>query len=161
MRFLHLVQRYAPAIGGSEWYMRRLSEELVSRGHQVKVFTTDAIEVDAIWRRDAKHIACGREVINNVELIRLPVQYLPFHGKTMTLLSFLPVAQARYRFSMPGPLLPDFDEISKAAGEFDMVHATALPFTSIFWVASKLVSYRKKPLRYYIFRMAMETVLST
>ena len=125
--------------------MRRLSEDLVARGHQVTVITTDAIEVDAIWRRDAKHIPADKEIINGVEVTRMPIQYLPFHGKTMTLLSFLPFSEARYRFSMPGPLLPDFDGITKSAGEFDLVHASALPFTSIIWAASKLASSRKKP----------------
>jgi len=125
--------------------MRRLSEDLVCRGHQVTVITTDAIEVDAIWRRDAKHIPAGKEIINGVEVTRMPIQYLPFHGKTMTLLSFLPFSEARYRFSMPGPLPLDFDEITKSAGEFDLVHATALPFTSMIWTASKLAASRKKP----------------
>ncbi len=145
MRFLFLVQRYAPAVGGSEWYIRRLGENLASMGHEVKVLATSAIEVDALWRRDALRTQAGAETINGVKVVRLKPRYLPFHGKTMTLLAFLPLPEARYRYSMPGPLLPPFDEISRTAGDFDLVHASALPFSSIIRAASRLAASRGVP----------------
>jgi len=43
MRILHVVQGYAPAIGGTELLIQKVSEKLVSRhGDQVTVFTTTA-----------------------------------------------------------------------------------------------------------------------
>ena len=47
LRVLHVVQGYAPAVGGTERVIQRLSEELVARyGDEVTVFITniDAVE---------------------------------------------------------------------------------------------------------------------
>ena len=40
MKILHTVQGYYPDIGGSEELIRRISERLVARGHDVTVFTS-------------------------------------------------------------------------------------------------------------------------
>lgn len=40
MKILHTVQGYYPHIGGSEELVRKISEELVKRGHDVTVFTS-------------------------------------------------------------------------------------------------------------------------
>lgn len=145
MKFLHLVQRYHPAVGGSEWFVRRLGEELVARGDSVRVITTNAVEVDALWRPDAKTVPPGVENINGVEVHRLALKYLPAHGKLMTLLANSPLPDARYRYSMPGPLLPDFAGIKEHAGDYDMVLTAALPFTSVLWAGYKLAQSRSVP----------------
>ena len=49
MRVAHFVQRYPPALGGSEAYFARLSRYLAARGHDVTVFTTTALDLDAFW----------------------------------------------------------------------------------------------------------------
>lgn len=146
MRFLHIIQRYHPAVGGSEWYVRKLSEGLVGRGHSVTVLTTTALDVDSLWRSDYAHVAQPDETINGVEVRRVRPRYLPLHGKTMTLLSFLPGLYFKGRFAMPGPLLPGTGKLSKIAGEYDFVHASALPFTSLIWAAHKLAEHRRVPL---------------
>ena len=159
MRFLHLIQRYHPAVGGSEWYIKMLSEGLVQQGHSVEVLTTTALEVDSLWRSDRAHVgACLpqagehaaplHEEINGVKVHRIRPRYLPFHGKTMTLLSFLPGLSFKGRFAMPGPLLPGVKELKKIVGPYDLVHASALPFTSLLWTALKLASQAKAPLIY-------------
>ena len=42
MRVAHFVQRYPPALGGSEAYFARLSRYLAAAGDEVTVFTTNA-----------------------------------------------------------------------------------------------------------------------
>lgn len=145
MNFLHLAQRWAPAIGGSEWYMTKIAEGAAGLGHRSRVITTTAIEVDALWRYDAQRTTPGVESRNGVEVIRLPERYFPVHGITMRLLSMLPLPNARYKYSMPGPLLPPLKKIVEAAGDFDLVHATALPFTSILWAGRQLAESKGVP----------------
>ena len=44
MKILHLVQGYFPAVGGTEWLMQQISEELVRQfGDEVTVFTTNCL----------------------------------------------------------------------------------------------------------------------
>src|SRR5882724_1191516 len=45
----HFVQRYPPAVGGSEAYVERLSHYLADRGDTVQVWTTTAVELDELW----------------------------------------------------------------------------------------------------------------
>ena len=48
MRVAHFVQRYPPALGGSEAYFARLSRFLAAHGDAVTVFTTTAVVVKTV-----------------------------------------------------------------------------------------------------------------
>ena len=49
LRVAHFVQRYPPALGGSEAYFARLGRYLVQGGDRVSVFTTTANDLAAFW----------------------------------------------------------------------------------------------------------------
>ena len=51
MRVAHFIQRYPPALGGSEAYFARLSRYLAAQGDQVTVFTSNAVDLEAFWSR--------------------------------------------------------------------------------------------------------------
>ena len=56
MRVAHFVHRYPPALGGAEAYFARLGRWLAAVGDDVTVFTTDALDLEAIrspWGRRA------------------------------------------------------------------------------------------------------------
>jgi hypothetical protein len=73
MKILYSVQRYGNEIvGGSETACRLFAENLVHRGHEVDVLTSCAISYED-W---ADHFAPGIEVINDVRVIRLPVEHV-------------------------------------------------------------------------------------
>lgn len=65
MRVLHVTHQYPPAIGGSEKYIADLSEELVSRGHQVDVFTSRSLDYHT-WKNELG----PREKVNGVNVYR-------------------------------------------------------------------------------------------
>ncbi len=50
MHVAHFLQRYPPALGGSEAYFARLTESLRAAGDTVTVFTSNAIELGDMWR---------------------------------------------------------------------------------------------------------------
>jgi glycosyltransferase involved in cell wall biosynthesis len=49
MHVAHFIQRYPPALGGSEAYFARLTEYLRSAGDTVAVFTSTAVELGEMW----------------------------------------------------------------------------------------------------------------
>src|SRR5262249_10199904 len=49
LRVAHFIQRYPPALGGSEAYFARLSRHLVAAGDEVTVFTSAALDLEAFW----------------------------------------------------------------------------------------------------------------
>lgn len=91
MKILHVTQGYAPAIGGTEWLMQRISEELVRQyGDQVTVFTTNCYNGEGFFSPHHKVMPIGWEELNGVKIRRFPVrsrlgwfyrklQWLPYH----------------------------------------------------------------------------------
>src|SRR5579884_911918 len=59
MRVAHFVQRYPPALGGSEDYFARLSRYLAAAGDRVTVFTTTAVDLPAFWSTSGRCLRRG------------------------------------------------------------------------------------------------------
>ena len=75
MRILHVTQGYTPAIGGTEWVIQRLSEELVRQFQDdVTVFTTDRFNGEAFFNPRLPRMATGWEEIHGVRVRRFPVR---------------------------------------------------------------------------------------
>src|SRR5439155_21559104 len=73
MRVAHIIQRYPPALGGSEAYFQRLSRYLVERGDDVTVWTTNALDLEAFWTRRGRCLPAGREADDGVRIRRYPL----------------------------------------------------------------------------------------
>ena len=74
MRILHVTQGYTPAIGGTEWLIQRISEELVRQfDDEVTVFTTHCYNGEAFFTPRLPRLATGWEMINGVRVLRFPV----------------------------------------------------------------------------------------
>ena len=74
MRLLHVTQGYAPAIGGTELLIQRVSEELVRQfGDEVTVFTTDCYNGEAFFTPGAPRLPVGWEERNGVRVRRFHV----------------------------------------------------------------------------------------
>jgi glycosyltransferase involved in cell wall biosynthesis len=75
MKVLHVTQGYSPAIGGTEWLMQRVSEELVNQfGDEVTVFTTNCYSGEAFFTPRLPRLPVGWEDINGVRVRRFAVQ---------------------------------------------------------------------------------------
>src|SRR5688572_22508889 len=70
MRIAHFIQRYPPALGGSEAYFARLSRYLVARGDEVSVFTSNAVDLTAFWSRRGRCAPAGACVEDGVTVRR-------------------------------------------------------------------------------------------
>src|SRR5262245_46539894 len=53
MHVAHFIQRYPPALGGSEAYFARLADHLTHRGDRVTVWTSTAVELGEMWGTQA------------------------------------------------------------------------------------------------------------
>src|SRR5437588_604139 len=90
MRIAHFVQRYPPALGGSETYFARLSRYLVERSDQVTVFTTNGLDLEAFWSMRARTLKPGREWIDGVEVRRHALLRIPWQRLVLKTLSLIP-----------------------------------------------------------------------
>jgi glycosyltransferase involved in cell wall biosynthesis len=135
MKILHVVQAYHPAIGGSEWLTRNLSEQMASRyGDEVTVFTSNAYKPEAFWRTRGPLMPPGIETINGVTVRRFRI----FNGLR---LARRLLAQGSRRLNLPyndwlrtiqtGPLIPGLTRAIADSG-VDVVFATAFPFLHMY-----------------------------
>ena len=77
LRVAHFVQRYPPALGGSEAYFARLSGYLAARGDAVRVYTTSALDLEAFWSPRARTLPAGVTEEAGVEVRRYQPQHWP------------------------------------------------------------------------------------
>ncbi|MBX7103700.1 MAG: glycosyltransferase family 4 protein [Gemmataceae bacterium] len=129
MRLAHFIQRYPPALGGSEAYFHRLGRHLVARGHDVTVFTAVADDLAAFWSPGAKCLPVGEEVIEGIAVRRFPIWRMRGRRWILKPLSLVPL---RAWQAMTLPCNPVSVAMWRAAGDraakFDAVHATAFPY---------------------------------
>src|SRR3990172_5299842 len=138
MKIAHFVQGYKPAIGGTEYLMQRISEQLVNHYRDdVTVYTTNAYNCEAFNHRGVKVMEPGREVIDGVKVIR----YKVFNQ----LAPALNVAQKiSYRWSLPrndlirtvysGPILPGLLAEMRNI-EADVICASSFPLLHMHYAA--------------------------
>ena len=135
MKILHITQGYYPAIGGTEWLVQRVSEELVRQfGDEVTVFTTNCYNGEGFFTPGLPRMPVGWDEINGVKVRRFPV-----YSRISGLLRF-PQAVA-YNMGLPGnqylrawasgPIIPG---LMKAIQEYpaDVIMASSFPLLHMF-----------------------------
>src|SRR5438270_52875 len=90
MRIAHFIQRYPPALGGSEAYFARLSNYLAAQGDAVTVFTTTAVALEAFWDRRAQALPPGITQEGAVSLRRYELTCWPGRRYLLKALSLVP-----------------------------------------------------------------------
>jgi len=130
MRVAHFVQRYPPALGGSEAYFARLGQHLTAAGHRVSVFTTTALDLEAFWSPRGRRLPPGVSREDGVEVRRYAPAWC-FRGRRWLLkaLSLIPVRPWQLLTMPCNPLARGMRRDAASADlRFDLVHATAFPY---------------------------------
>ncbi len=129
MHIAHFIQRYPPALGGSEAYFARLSRYLVDSGHQVTVFTTNAYDLEAFWTTRGRCLRSGVTWEDGVEVRRYRLWRCPEHRRVLKVLSFLPHPLWQCLTMSCNPVALDmWRDAGRINRPFDLVHASAFPY---------------------------------
>jgi glycosyltransferase involved in cell wall biosynthesis len=129
MRIAHFVQRYPPALGGSEAFFARLSRHFAAAGDSITIFTTAALDLQAFWSLQARCLPAGPTVEEGVEVRRYPLWRFPGRRYLLKPLSLLPFRLWQCLTLPCNPIAWSMWQDANHAGErFDLVHATAFPY---------------------------------
>src|SRR5262245_50747529 len=129
MRVAHFVQRYPPALGGSEAFFARLSRYLAAADYRVTVFTTNALDLQAFWTPLGQCLLTGDSIEDDVEVRRYPL--LRWLGRRYCLkpLSLLPRRLWQCLTLPCNPIAPRmWADAGRADQPIDVVHAAAFPY---------------------------------
>lgn len=128
-RIAHFVQRYPPALGGSEAYFARLSEFIVQHGYNVTTFTTAARDLEAFWSHRGRRFPPRIQNVNGVAVRRYPLFHFPGQRRVLRLLSMLPVRPWQLMTTSCNPICWRMWWDARHSPEhFDLVHASAFPY---------------------------------
>lgn len=142
-RIVHISPMYAPARGGVELFFLRLSEHLTARGHDVTVWTTDARVVRGFTSAREPRLTDRETRINGVAVRRFPVRHVPAQRYVRTAAHLLPLG-TRWKCDTLRwtPWVPSMTrEASRVAGPVDLVHASALPYSSLLFAGIRLAEH--------------------
>jgi glycosyltransferase involved in cell wall biosynthesis len=129
MRVAHFIQRYPPALGGSEAYFARLSRFLAAQGDQVTVFTSSAIDLEAFWSRRGRSMPAGVTHEDGVEVRRYPLWRWPGRRYCLKLVSSFPQRHWQCLTLPCNPISPAMWRAMRVLDQpFDVVHAGAFPY---------------------------------
>ncbi|MEM7112873.1 MAG: glycosyltransferase family 4 protein [Chloroflexota bacterium] len=137
MKILHVVHGYTPAIGGTEYLIQKISENLVKMYQdEVTVYTTNAYNCELFWRRDQPQMPVGIEEINGVLVHRFPV------FNYFNRLRYL-AAGTTYKFGLPyndwfralqnGPLIPGMTK-RIAEAPVDVIAGSSFPLLHMHYM---------------------------
>jgi glycosyltransferase involved in cell wall biosynthesis len=146
MKLAHFIQRYPPALGGSEAYFQRLSRFLAQRSHGVSVWTTNALDLEAFWDRQARALPTGVEMDGSVRVQRFGLSRWPGRLQVLNTLARLPGDQWKWVTLHYGPIsVPMWWAAGQRRERFDLVHASAFPWAWTIICAQRLARRQRVP----------------
>jgi len=146
VNIVQFVQRYPPALGGSEAYTARLCRWLASRGHRVHAATTTARDLTAFRDRRASRFAPGITSDAGVTVERHALTYLPAQRYLLAALSLVPIPTWQGWVMPSSPMSwPMLRWADRYDGPCDIVHATAFPYGWPLRCALRLARRRGVP----------------
>ncbi len=141
MKILHICPRYEPAHGGAEDYAITISKWLAENPeNEVEVWTTDAIEVDALWYPGKKKIDIEEEVIDGVKVRRFKttpflMNNLFINKSIRWLLTHSPFEILRI-MGTPPTCFDMWGQLERSdLPKYDIVHVQQMPYFSLMYIA--------------------------
>ncbi len=149
--FVHLIQRYPPALGGAESYFARLSNYLAQQGSSVEVHTSNALALEAFWKPSACRLPATTETTSRLTIQRHPIRYFPGRRYILKAVSLLPYPWLQ-GFTLPAsPQLPSLLALARTSDRpIKLVHTSAFPYTfplyaGLLWARRMKVPYLLTP----------------
>ena len=144
MHAAFVLPRFFPYRGGYENSILALSKHLVSRGHQVTVFTTVANDLEAFWLPGFRTFPEGKEGVEGITIVRFPICYRRWRRRAGRLLGYLPDWRLQAQFRRPSFRVVGLD---RALGnvDADILHIGPLPYTGLMYSGFRAARARGIP----------------
>ncbi|HXD87148.1 MAG TPA: glycosyltransferase family 4 protein [Urbifossiella sp.] len=142
MHIAHFIQRYPPALGGSEAYLTRLGRYLEEHGDRVTVWTTTAIELEELWKKPES----PRTAAHELAIRRYTPLHFPARRYLLKALSMVPIRPWQCLTMPCNPICPAmWRDAGRYDGPLDAVHASAFPYAFPILCGLRLARRRGVP----------------
>lgn len=141
MKILHICPRFEPANGGAEDYIATISKWMAKNPkNEVELWTTDALEVDALWYPGKMKIDVLEEVIDGVKVKRFKTT--PFFMNNLFINKAIRYILEHSPFTLtkiigtPPTCFEMWAQIfRKDLPKYDIVHVQSFPYFSLLYIA--------------------------
>ncbi len=136
MKILHVVHGYPPSSGGSQWLVKKVSEQLGTQYQdEVTVFSTVAYNMGYFWGEDSLSMPEGQENVHGVTVQRFPV-FNKLNGLRKGLAGIATRLHLPYndwlRTFQTGPIISGMTQ-AIANSQADVVMAMAFPLLHMYY----------------------------
>ena len=146
MHVAHFIQRFPPALGGSEAYFQRLSHWRRERGDDITIWTSTALDLSAFWSSVGKRLPAGIVREDGLTIRRYEPSHWFARRHLLKLLSFVPAAGLQCLTMTCNPIsLRMMYDAARDEGPCDLVHASAIPYGWPLYCALKLARRKQAP----------------
>ena len=146
MHVAQFIQRYPPALGGSEAYFSRLANHLTAQGDRVTIWTTTAERLEEFGQRIAPQRPMSIVEVDGVEVRRYPPILFPARRYLLKAASLIPIRSLQTLTLPCNPICPAmWRDAGTFRGPLDAVHATAFPYSFPIHCALRLARRRGVP----------------
>lgn len=126
MHVAHFVHRAPPAVGGAEGYTRRLADYHAAHGDTPSVWTSTAIDLEAMWHRGKREAPAGADG----DTRRYKSLRFPLRRYVLKAASLVPLARWQALTLPCNPVCPGmWADAGTFNGPLDAVHALAFPYS--------------------------------
>jgi glycosyltransferase involved in cell wall biosynthesis len=135
VKVLHVIQRYPPAVGGSETWCRELCQYLAATGDEMKVLTFDVVEEEEFWRDppiDHCIVRLGRLAWDDMVLVRRYKRSLPIYSLYHSLLKVVLDRWLRIYFYGPHSI-EMYGRLLSEARNADLIYLHTIPYPHNFF----------------------------
>lgn len=144
MKVVQIIQRYPPAMGGSEQWCREISQYLAAKGDRVKVLTLNVLAEEDYWREPV--LASTTRRLGTLDWDG-PVQVRRYRRSLpqRTLRALEQFLERRFGLHFGGPhSLEMYGRMFREIRDADVVHLNTMPYSHNYvgWLAAKLFGKR-------------------
>lgn len=164
MKILNIIQRYFPAKGGAELFMKIVSEHLAKDSNiEVDVWTTDALDAEVLWDLEGETVEKKEEVVNGVNVKRYPIDNHILNSNKYinkiyrVIFSKFPNWKIQNLATCPTVFNMLKDAKNLEQGSYDFVTVSTTPYYFLFYVGYLISKKLEIP---YILMPALHTGVS-
>jgi glycosyltransferase involved in cell wall biosynthesis len=133
MHAVFVLPRFYPYPGGYENHVRWVAQRLRQCGHSATVLTTTAYELESFWLPGFRSLSPGRELVQGIEVIRLPISYQRWSRRAGRLLGLAPYWPWQAQFARPSFAVPGLRQELRRLPRVDAIHVGPLPYNRLLY----------------------------
>jgi glycosyltransferase involved in cell wall biosynthesis len=132
MNIAFIVPRFYPYPGGYEKYVLGLARGLSGAGNKITVLTTTALDLEYFWLEGFRSLPAGRETLDGIEIVRLPICHRRWRRRISRLLGLLPSWELKAQFAAPSFRVMGLrDALMQVSA--DIIHVGPLPYNRMMY----------------------------